>query len=508
MRKLTNLFGYGLIAITLIVSQAQALQSTNQKEQSILKLTKAQMLEDFDLLIKHINTFAVHKDLNAKRLSIDYEEHYSRLRKEISQKTDYCQFHEILEKAINLVQDQHSSFMSYDYLSQYGQYQSKLNIEDDDSYDAIKSYEVNCKVVSKPLKLPIMYQEGKYLIYADFNYQGQSFKRGLELVKYNQVSIESYITNNMDTIWPVKLDQQLNKAYNPHFYSYGENQFLLTFSDGRRSSFNLNDTVSYIRKHQRDVYYTSQKQEQLHYFEQQGILYIGLPMMDMSYAESLIQKINKLVESEKTFSKVIIDIRGNPGGNDMTWRALVTHLFKKKFNLAIVPKFKYESSVVERYGKQNSNVIAEAIPLLDKKKYWTKEFDIMELEINPSSIDFKGQAYILQDAYIYSSAGNFSNFALSNNEFISVGDTTDLVGGAQVEPLFYRLKNSEFVFRVEPMLDFTNVNKLSDFSHNEVDVKIRPTIEDYYLRTTYEGDIYGKEFLLKHDRLFHYVMEQ
>ena len=55
------------------------------------------------------------------------------------------------------------------------------------------------------------------------------------------------------------------------------------------------------------------------------------------------------------------------------------------------------------------------------------------------------------------------------------------------------------------MLDFSGVNLLNDFSHNEIEVKIAPALDDIFLRTTYNGNIYGKEFLLKHDPIIQYL---
>jgi len=482
--------------------------SMNTQAQSPFNLSKAQMLEDFDLTVTHLNTFAVHKDLNAIRLNINYDEQFSRLRKEINSQTDYCEFHVILEKLINLVQDTHSSFMPYDYFRQYGKYQKKLNIKDNDTYDAIKNYEAHCKKTPVKLKLPILYQEGNYYFYADFQYQGTTVKRGTQIQSYNNKPINQFITSHFDTVWPVQVDQNKQQVYSTKFYRFGDRNFSLGFASGENISFNLDSEIAYLKENRRDVSYQSQTKEQLHYFEQQGILYIGLPMMELSFAENLNKQISTLVAQNKKFAKVIIDIRGNPGGNDMTWRTLVAHLYAKSFNLSITPKFKYKPQVLSRYATPKDRAKPEIEPLLNNAKYWTKKFDVRKTDINPNSIDFKGKVYLLQDEYIYSSAGNFSNFALTNDEIISVGNTTDLVGGAQVEPLFYRLKNSQLVFRVEPMLDFSNVKKLNDFAHNEVEVKIAPTIEDYYLRTTYDGDIYGRDFLLNHDRLFKYVMDQ
>ena len=63
-------------------------------------------------------------------------------------------------------------------------------------------------------------------------------------------------------------------------------------------------------------------------------------------------------------------------------------------------------------------------------------------------------------------------------------------------------------FRIEPVLDFSGVKTLEDFSHNRVEVRIPSTYKDYYLRSTYVGDLYGVEFLRTKDKLFRYVVKQ
>lgn len=510
-------FLYSQVVVAVVSAVSSILISTNSFALSLSMnseipskphLSKKQMLEDFDLAVDYINTFAVHKDLNAIRLNINYEAQFSRLREKIHSQTDYCEFRAILEKLVNLVQDSHASFMPYDYFQQYGKYQKKLNFKDDASYEAIRHHEVLCKTTPPKLKLPILYQNGSYYFFADFLYQGHTIKRGTQIQSYNKQAIDQYIANNFDTVWPVRFDQDKDQVYSTNFYRFGERKFSLGLTGGENISFDLDSEIKFLKEIRHEIYYQSQKKEQLHYFEQEGVLYIGLPMMDVSLAEKLNKQISTLVAQNKKFSKIIIDIRGNPGGNDMTWRTLIAHLYAKSFSLSVTPKFKYNPQVLSRYATPKDGAKPEIEPLLNNAQYWTKKFDVRTTDRSPDSIDFRGKVYLLQDDYIYSSAGNFSNFALTNDEIISVGSATDLVGGAQVEPLFYRLKNSQWIFRVEPMLDFSNVKKLNDFAHNEVEVKITPTIEDHYLRTTYDGDIYSKDFLLHYDKLVKYVIDQ
>ena len=77
----------------------------------------------------------------------------------------------------------------------------------------------------------------------------------------------------------------------------------------------------------------------------------------------------------------------------------------------------------------------------------------------------------------------------------------------QTDPLFKKLPNSKLIVRVEPMLDYSEVNKFEDLFHNHVEVRIDNSVFDYYLRTTTEDEIYGERFLLRHDKLITYVFK-
>ena len=248
------------------------------------------------------------------------------------------------------------------------------------------------------------------------------------------------------------------------------------------------------------------KKEQALYFKNSETLYIGMPFMDKKQGQSIIKKIDNLYKAHGDFKKVIIDIRGNGGGTDVCWRSVLSHLISDEISLFINLKYKYNPKVLGHYNKSGNVVTPEKISLLNNQSYWTESFKEFTLHPSEKSIKHKGKIYVLQDSFIYSSAGNFSNFCLHSDQLVSVGATTDLVGGLQTDPLFFKLKHSNLIFRIEPMLDFSGVESIQDFSHNKVEIDMPMTIEDYYLRTTYPGDLYSKEFLINHDRLINYVL--
>lgn len=500
MRKIKGSF-----ILLLFLFQSAFVEAQNEN------LNKKQMLQDFDQAVNFINTFAVHKDLNSLRLQIDYDKAYEVLRKEINESTTDCEFRDILHRVVGLVQDAHCTFMDSHYLGMYGKYQKKINFPDNQTYKQVALFEEKCSDThSVNLSLPILYKGGKYFFYADFTYKSKLVKRGVEITQYNNQNITDYIKDNYDKIGVVRWDDRLKNPYKESFYKRGEKSFVLTFNapDLKYLTFSLNDTVSFVKPQQREIYFGSQSKKQVFYNDEHKLLYIGIPFMDATLGEEIVNDIDSLRSIGKSFNSIVIDIRGNGGGNDMCYRTVIQHLISKDIPFDSELKFKYEKSVLDFYADDQKNIKPETISLLNNKTYWTKKYDINKIEPDTNSIAYQGKIYVLQDPFIFSSASNLSNLCLNSEQLVSVGETNDLVGGRQTEPLFIKLDNSGLVFRLEPMLDFSQVNNLSDFSHNKVEVRIPITIEDYYLRTTYEGDIYSQEFLLTHDRLIKYVISQ
>ena len=494
--------------INLLLLLMLSLSSLNA--QNISDLSRSEMLADFDELVDFLNDFAVHKDLNTIRLNIDYDQEFSSLRNEITAQTTPCEFRKILDRTTNLIQDLHCSSMGYDYLSKYGKFQKRLNFKSKEkSYQKLKAFEAICDEPKPKLTLPIIFSDGAYLCYADFIIENDTVKNSSTIISYNGSEISKYIQDNPDKVWPIKVDASGNK-YNEQFYQYGSNSFELTFdAKGFRKNidFNLMDSISLITPQQREISYYTQKEAKVIASEKHHILYIGLPFMDQSISKSLVKKIDSVTDQWKDFEKVIIDIRGNPGGSDLAWREVIQHIIPESINFDVNLKYRYNERTIDHYGAKK-NTHKEHIPLLNNAPYWSEERVTITLKPDNNSLNFDGKIYVLQDPYIYSSAGNFSNLCLTNEQLVSVGGRTDLVGGLQKEPLFYQLNNSGLIYRVEPVLDFANVNQISDFAHNEVEISVPETVEDRFNKTTYEGSIYSEQFLFNKDTLIKLIMKQ
>ncbi len=488
-----------------VIAVAVAAIASNSSAEPI-NLSKEQMLADFDQAISFIDDFSVHKDLNRIRLGIDYEAEFAKLRMKIHEGMDKCEFYGAVNGALNLVQDLHVSTMGYDYLSAYGKYQKRFNFAEDETFESASRFK-ECEQTRPSLKLPIIFQDGKYIFYTAFTYNGMEIEAGTEVQTYNGQPISEYIQENYQLIRAVKLGNGEETPYTTRFAEYGDDEFVLGLSDGRELSMNKNDSVEFSAPVTHEIGFMTQTEPKVLYFERERILYIAIPMMNYEYAEVINGKIDDIYRQKKKVRKVAIDIRGNPGGNDMTWRAVLSHLASKDEELRLNLKAKYNDRVLQKYA-EGRDIEPVNVPLLDDRQYWTLNDNVLDLPADEDSVRFAGKIYLLQDEYIYSSAGNFSNYALTHDNIISIGDTTDYVGGGQIEPLFFKLDHSGMFFRIEPVLDFSGVKTLEDFSHNRVEVRIPSTYKDYYLRSTYVGDLYGVEFLRTKDKLFRYVVKQ
>lgn len=473
--------------------------------------TKHQMLQDFDEMVQFLNDFAVHKDVNHLRLSIDYESEFKNIRSKINKTTTICQFKEYLNQATNLVQDLHCSFPKFNYLKKYGKYQRKLNFKDDDTFAEVETVEQKCPIEPTHLEFPILYSQGKYWIYADFTYQGNEIKKGTKILKYNGENISNFIKRNYTKVWPIRWDNNLKQPYREDFYKHGDYEFELIYvyeNEYKKVKFNLKDSITYKTKPLRKIGYFSQNKEQVLHFKKNNTLYIGLPFMEVTQAENLVKKIDSISKTKNQFDKILLDVRGNPGGSDMAWRMVLSHLISNSIPYQRDHIFKFNKQVLDFYSSDSIVVKEKPIPALNDLTYWSKDIDFTSLEPHDNSLKHKGNIYVLQDKYIYSSTGNLSNFCLNDEKLISVGVSNDFIGGAQTDPLFKKLPNSGLVLRVEPMLDNTNVKRLSDLYHNNVEVYVPLTFEDYFSKVSYKGSIYSKNFLLNHDVLVQYIINK
>lgn len=213
------------------------------------------------------------------------------------------------------------------------------------------------------------------------------------------------------------------------------------------------------------------------------VAYLRIKTMDSNRVEEDGKEIRKFYEKVKDYEKLIIDIRGNSGGDDMYWMAnVISPLTKKPITV--------DNYIFTRgdYGKpfyKARNIKLKSIDDLDESileqmpKDIKKNFDyywISSRTIPPvDPIDFNGKIYLLVDKIVYSASEAFAAFCKESGFATLVGETTG-GDGIGIEPLLFYLPNSGLVIRFSSTLGLNG-----DFTINE-EVKTVPDVEVLAIR--------------------------
>lgn len=185
--------------------------------------------------------------------------------------------------------------------------------------------------------------------------------------------------------------------------------------------------------------------------------YIYLPQMTPrgeSIADDM-EIISKYIKTLENHEAIVIDIRGNSGGNDEYWMELISRIIPKRYSNSGYILFR-DSEIINDYIK-SIGISIDNIEDLPKEivsngpdeitknfKYFSKN----DISIRPKdSINFEGNIYLLVDKVVYSSAESFSIFCKETGIATVIGETTGGDGGG-CAPVLFKLKNSGLIVRM------------------------------------------------------------
>ncbi|HAT4092702.1 TPA: S41 family peptidase [Clostridium perfringens] len=189
--------------------------------------------------------------------------------------------------------------------------------------------------------------------------------------------------------------------------------------------------------------------------------YIYIPQMISYYnMGNDIELIDEYLNNIKEYQALIIDIRGNGGGDSYYWISyLVPKLIDKVYentnysfwkdgeiinNYLKKSKVKYSTGFGEVKDLDTTKLVSLPVEVKEDFKYYSK--NTMEISPSEDSIKFKGNIYMLVDKLVYSSSEAFASFAKQTGFATLIGERTggDGIGS---DPLLHMLPNSGYVFR-------------------------------------------------------------
>ena len=476
-------------------------------------LTKKQMYKDFDQLVKIIEDCNVQLPVRKAVTGYDNLAEIKKLRTKVDTVSSFESYRGLIAEAVLLLKDPHTE-VTERFLTGI----DKLKKIDTTALKEIKELLNSPEKRAEKIRyyfsiyspVPAVLIGEDYYLYGDFlfhNNNKDSLKIHLmKLITYNGQDFQEYVDENFQgNVWDYE-----KKRYVYPYVNLNKDAVFEGEQDGKMYKFNMKDYpfvnmgsyISNISLEGVPKRKDRESDEYIKYFEKDDILYIYLYTMLASDGDSLFLAKIKEIGREKKINKVVIDVRGNSGGSDLTWHNLLTAIVKDSLEYKV--KFAFnDSKTMRRYYPDCYR--KETIDWLDNQNLRIIDIDTYLIP-DTNSLNYDGKIYILSDEGTYSAGHSFVTYADHLDQLVSVGTKTGhLVGFGLVAPLF-QLKNSKLGFRLPCIMDMTNCSKPIDVYHDIPEIEIYPTFQEYIYLIT-DHDRISKEYLYKYDPWFRKVLE-
>lgn len=211
--------------------------------------------------------------------------------------------------------------------------------------------------------------------------------------------------------------------------------------------------------------------------------YLSISSFEHS-ADQDMGKIKPFLEGIKDYKTLIIDIRGNDGGDSAYWTSyLLPMLISKPVSSKMYFVYRggsfSEKFLKGYFGNEFDNFIP--ISNIDKEglknmppeiKSQFKYYDKSDFKIEPrDSVNFKGKIYLLVDKFVYSAAETFATYAKHSGFATLVGETT-AGDGIGISPFLCTLPNSGYVFQFSSTMGLAKDGSCDEETKTIPDIKV------------------------------------
>jgi len=516
---------FAFIVIYLLFADSQIAKAQLDSKDKLPKISYTEMLEEHDSLVFYIKQISPVIYYNQEVRGIDFDKQSRQLKRQIKPKTSMGEYLQIIKKTLNAAQDGHTSQVNSTLLDIVKKYWMPAKLVSFDSANTANMYEyikyLKEAYYAKP-ELNLIYTSGEYYNLLGFNYKGKNYPSGMRLLSCNGKNIHNFVKRLTALVSPLRWDRAKNRVYDENFYwpaeIYKNGVLKLDFIDKNKNRYQLTigkqDTVTFLTRKNNEYGYFSQTDTVVtHYFDKTGIFYAKIPAMREELGDTIKLRLIAAFQHKK-IKAIVIDIRGNGGGSDNTYSKFLSKLVQDTLKKKVVVARNFSPYIQAHYHINRDSILQNPTYTFDPGIPKLKSQDMYYIKQNfnfvvPDSVTlpFDGKIYVLQDKFIYSSASNLSSLAKNSEQLISIGETPDLLSGLQASTLMVMLPFSKFIFRVEPQIDLTDIKKVDDIFQNHVEYPVQYTFEDLYLRATTKENVFGKDFLQKHDPMFAKVLE-
>lgn len=210
-------------------------------------------------------------------------------------------------------------------------------------------------------------------------------------------------------------------------------------------------------------------------------------LIGMEYINQDKDIIINYLNEIKDYPFLIIDIRGNGGGDSRYWAYfLLPNIIDKKYetkNYLLIKSGELNKKIFEQF-----NFNKDVKTFLDKSSFSRDVKDILKdfdgylafdsiIEPSEDSIHFKGKIYLLVDNGVYSSAEMLASFCKETKLATLVGSRT-AGDGIGFDPMQVALPNTAFVLRFSNNMDLTESGSINEIDQTMPDIIVQESEED------------------------------
>ena len=333
------------------------------------------------------------------------------------------------------------------------------------------------------------YEKGDYVV-AESESLKELYGTGLKLTKVNEKPIDEAVKDCYERDY-LDWDFNRNKKYiwmiSPR--DFGPNA---VFTIQNSTGYEFNITCGIISEYLFHPYSYPEEMIETQTWENKNASYIYIKNFVNENLDPYIDDILSFYHQIEDYNHLIIDIRGNPGGNYASWiNAIVKPLIKSQMVLESYVAYRtdeYSDTFRESMGITNQ-VSKSSFSYLPPEVY-TDEFKIYDYQqiITPTyEVDFNGEIILLTDNYIYSAAEAFTLFCKQTG-FATLYGTTSGGDGIMEFPTYYSLPNSKLVICISSALG------LDHTGHANEEVRTQP---DFYYESSFDN----------HTELIYYILD-
>lgn len=189
----------------------------------------------------------------------------------------------------------------------------------------------------------------------------------------------------------------------------------------------------------------------------------------------------------KDYPFLIIDIRGNGGGDSRYWAYfLLPNIIDKKYetkNYLLIKSGELNKKIFEQMNfNKDVKTFLDNSSFNDDVKKVLSNFDgyttwNISVEPNKDSIHFKGKIYLLVDNGVYSSAEMLASFCIETKLATLVGSRT-AGDGIGFDPMQVALPNTAFVLRFSNNMGLTESGSINELDQTMPDIIVQESEED------------------------------